>query len=561
MKDDTETGRRKWNRLQTSRRRVLTGGAGLAAGAASLLAVGCGDDDDDDDSGANGGQTPGTSPTVQQPKQGGTLRIPANADPPTLDPHLSSAAQTYNFVNFIYSRLLTFDTSEASTPYSFQLTGDLAESWEQPDPLTYTFKLRPGLKWQNAAPLNGRALTAEDVAYAFERIRTPDPKFTSAFIFGVVDKISAPDSSTVVIKLKSKFAPFLDNVAHQNALVVPKEIIQADGDARKTAVGSGPFQLKSAQTGSKYTLERNPEYHRGAAYIDGIDYLIMPDAALQLAALRSGQIDLMSIDPDLSKELERTNPDVSIKKLDGTSGVRLAIWNQAAPYNDVRVRQAIHYAIDRSAIISTARSGYARLMSIFGKNLSNWDIPEAEITKYMTADVSRAKQLMEQAGSGGGFDTTWEAAPPTHPLNVYEMIQQQLKAIKVNLKIETIEYAAWQQHANTQKFTAFISGIRGTSDPDNILYRNYHPNSPQRWVQLGAEEENLKSLIEKQREELNTEARRTLVRDAVRAVLDRTLVPGLYDPQAYYASAKRLKGWAPHGVDGNLEMAKVWLDG
>jgi ABC-type transport system substrate-binding protein len=553
------TSYKRWALNRSSRRRVLGGGAALAAGSAAFLAVGCGSDDDDDDD-ANGGQTPSASGTATQPKQGGTLRLPANADPPTLDPHLSSAAGTYNFVNFIYSRLLTFDTSEASAPYSFKLKGDLAESREQPDDLTYTFKIRQGVKWQNVAPVNGRDLVAQDIVYALERLRTPDPKFTNAFILGVVDKISAPDSSTVSITLKSKFAPFLDNLAHQNALMVPKEVIDADGDARKTAVGTGPFVLKSAQNGSKYVLERNPTYYDGASHIDGIEYLIMPDAALQLAALRSGEIDLMSIDPDLSKDLERTNKDIAIKKLDGTSGVRMVVWNQGAPFNDVRVRQALHYAVDRQAIISTARSGYARLMSIFGQNLSQWDIPESEITKYMTADLGKAKQLMEQAGHGNGFDTTWEAAPPTHPLSVYEMIQQQLKGIKVNLKIETVEYAAWQQHANTQKFTAFISPIRGFSDPDNILYRNYHPNSPQRWVQLGADEEKFKSLIDKQREELNVEARKAIVQDAVRAALDLALVPGVYDPSAYYAVSPRLKGWAPHGVDGQLEMAKVWLD-
>ena len=140
------------------------------------------------------------------------------------------------------------------------------------------------------------------------------------------------------------------------------------------------------------------------------------------------------------------------------------------------------------------------------------------------------------------------------------MIQQQLKAISVNLKIETVEYAAWQQHANTQKFTAFISPIRGFSDPDNILYRNYHPDSPQRWVQLGAEDAKLKGLIESQRQELDTTKRKALVQDAVRAALDSALVPGLYDPEVYYATSSRLRGWAPHGVDGQLEYASVWLD-
>lgn len=530
-----------------------------------MLAVGCGDDDDDDDDSGTGStpgsqNSPGASSTTAQPRQGGTLRFPANADPPTLDPHLSSAAGTYNFVNFIYSRLLTFDTTEESEPYSYKLKGDLAEDHEQPDELTYRFKLRDGLKWQNVDPVNGRALTAEDVVYAFERLRTPDPKFTNAFIFGAVDKISAPDSSTVLITLKSKFAPFLENVAHQNALIVPKEIVDRDGDVRTTAVGSGPFILRSSQTGSKYTLERNPDYYGEAPYIDAIEYLIMPDSALQLAALRSGEVDLMGIDPDLSKELERSNPDLPIKKLEGTAGVRLAIWNQSPPFNDPRIRQAVHYAIDREAIISTARSGYARLMSIFGKNLSRWDIPEEEISKYMKADIPRAKELMQQAGAGSGFETTWEAAPPTHPVNVYEMIQQQLKEIDVKLNIETVEYAAWQQHANTQTFTAFISPIRGFSDPDNILYRNYHPDSPQRWVQLGPDDDKFLKLIDAQREELDTAKRLQLVQDGVRAALDSALVPGVYDPESYYATSKRLRGWAPHGVDGNLELAHVWLD-
>ena len=159
------------------RRRTFLQGTAVAAGGISLALIGCGSKQETGttSSGAPGASNASSAPAAPAaPKAGGELAIVATADPPSLDPYLQSAAGTYEFVNPIYSRLLTFAATEEIKPFENKLVGDLAASWEAtPDGLTYVFKLRDNVKWHNIDPTNGRALTAEDVAFALNKLRTP----------------------------------------------------------------------------------------------------------------------------------------------------------------------------------------------------------------------------------------------------------------------------------------------------------------------------------------------------------------------------------------------------
>ncbi len=541
------------------RRRTFLQGSVIAAGGISLALIGCGSKEE---TGTTSGapaasNASGSAAAPAAPKVGGELAVVATSDPPSLDPYLQSAGGTYTFVGPIYSKLLDFAATDSIKPFENKMVGDLAASWEAtPDGLTYIFKLRDGVKWQNVDPVNGRALVAEDVAFALNKMRTPDPLYTSAYVLDPVSKIEAVDAKTVKFTLKTVFAPFLDSIGHQNSLILPKEIFDKYKDGRTKAAGTGPFILDSQLAGSAHILRRNPDYFGGQVLLDKVKYTVLPDSAAQVAAFRANQLDIISSNQkNQVADILKSNPKTQQFVLPGASGVRLVINNARKPYDDVRVRTAIDKAIDRSAMIKTIFDGEARLMGILGANCTPWDIPQAEIEGFWKTDVADAKKLLDAAGFQSGFATEWEnsnAAPGN--ISVLELIQAALKPLKVDLKIKSVEYADWQKHANTQDFVAFMTGVRAATDPDGIFFRNYHPRSAQRWVELKNDEyKPLVDLVDKQRTELDPKKRLEISQNLTRGLLNSHLAPGLYDPKSYVLANPRVQGYAAHGLSNNQE--------
>jgi len=535
----------------------------LAAGGVSLALVGCGDSDE-----AGSGTGAATSaPTQAQnqsdggQRQGGRVTLYQSTDAPTLDPHLTSAAVTYETAGLVYSRLLSFDASPGLEPYSNVLQGDLASEWEEaPDGLTYTFALRDGIKWQNVKPLDGRPLVAEDVVYALERMRTDDPLYTNAYLLSVVNTIEAVDDKHVRMTLAEPFAPFLDNLAHTNSMILPREIIEEYGDAREVAVGTGPFILKSHTTGTDYVFDGNPDYFGAGPFVDEMRLLVIPDAQLQLAAMRTGQIDhLISTNPSRVAELQASNPELIYHELPGRSGQRLVINANREPYTDARVRRAIDFAIDRPSLINTDVGGRGRLMFIFGGNMRPWDVPQSEIDAYWKRDVAEGKKLMAAAGFENGFETEWELNTEGDAQTRMELIQGWIRDIGVNMSIKPVTYAEHRKHADTQDYIGFTTGVRLSTDPDATLFRNYHPESSQAWVKVDAYPD-IVDLINQTRTTLDVEERREVVKTATRRLIEEALVPGLYDPFPYEVVSPRIHDYSPSGISGRLEWKHVWVD-
>ena len=400
----------------------------------------------------------------------------------------------------------------------------------------------------------------QDVAFALNKLRTPDPLFTSAYLLDPVSKIEAVDAKHVKFTLKNVFAPFLDAIGHQNALIMPKEIFDKYKDGRTKAAGTGPFMLDTQLAGSTHVLRRNPDYFGGQVYLDKVKYTVLPDAAAQAAAFRANQLDILSsTQKNQVEDIMKSNPNSQKFQLPGSSGVRLVINNARKPFDDVRVRAAISKAMDRSAIIGTFLNGDGRLMAILGANCSPWDIPQSEIDAYVKPDPAEAKKLLDAAGFANGFTTEWENsnASPTN-VTVLELIQASLKPLKVDVKIKSVEYADWQKHANTQDFVAFMTGVRAATDPDGIFFRNYHPKSAQRWVELKNDEyKPLVDLIDLQRTELDPKKRLDAAQKLSRGLMAAHLAPGLYDPKSYVLASPRVQGYTAHGLSGQSELKHI----
>ncbi|HYE92261.1 MAG TPA: ABC transporter substrate-binding protein, partial [Terriglobales bacterium] len=243
------------------------------------------------------GVTAATLPTpalAQTPKRGGTLSLRA-WDPPHFDHILAHAYKTHVVVSFTHSRLLRHKAGPNVKPGSFQLEGDLAESWKQVNDTTYEFKLRKGVRFHNKPPVNGRELTADDVRYTFERTLN-EKGSTNAAMYRSIAKIEAVDKYTVRFTLKEPFAWFLDHIANPMAGgIIAKECVDKFGDLKKweAVVGTGPWMLENYKPNQSLTLVRHPNYFMpGLPYIDKVEMTVDEDNASRTAAFLAGKYDL-----------------------------------------------------------------------------------------------------------------------------------------------------------------------------------------------------------------------------------------------------------------------------
>ena len=180
---------------------------------------------------------------AQTPKRGGTLVVGNDEDAVGLDPHLSVAFASSNYFEHVYSGLIRFNAK-------MELEGELASSWDIPDPRTYVFKLRKGIKFHN-----GREMTSEDVRYSIERIRDPKNGSVLRSVYATVERVETPDAYTVRLKLSKPDAALLGMLATRASYVVPKEEVEKHGTLQKDAVGTGPFKLAEYVTGSTYYVD------------------------------------------------------------------------------------------------------------------------------------------------------------------------------------------------------------------------------------------------------------------------------------------------------------------
>jgi peptide/nickel transport system substrate-binding protein len=287
---------------------------------------------------------------AETPKRGGTLTylIPADA-PPTFDGHRETTFATAHTGAPFYSVLIRINPDNPSSTSDFVC--DLCT--EMPKPTdggkTYTFKIRQGVKFHNGDPL-----TAEDVAKSLQMIAFPPKGVLSprSSIFEMVDKIEAPDPTTVVIRLKFATNAFLPALADPYAWIYQKKILDKDPHwYEKNIMGSGPFKFVGYETGQSITGERNPDYyHKGKPYLDKIVGIYAPKQATRIDAIRSdrGAVEFRGLPPASRDDLKKTLGDkIAVQESDWNCGSVVTINHAKKPFDDVRVRRALTLAIDR----------------------------------------------------------------------------------------------------------------------------------------------------------------------------------------------------------------------
>jgi len=364
------------------------------------------------------------------PKEGGSLVVCQPAEPPGLDPTGNTAAAIDRVVfSNIYEGLIKVNSDGAFVP-------GLAVTWlVSGDGLTYTFHLRPGVKFHN-----GQAFNAATAKWNLERAMdektvNPHPEY-----FRGIAKMETPDDTTLIITLKEVDALFIAHMAEGDAVMLP--MVGYKG-AKSNPVGTGPFRFVKWVRGDRVEMARfdgywNPEL----PYLDKVTFKFIGDASAQLAALKAGDIDVIGYiaAPESAMSLSK---DKRFKVYNGTSTgeVIMSTNNKAAPFDNKKVRQAMAYAIDRQAVVDLVMFGYG---TPIGSHWSPSTPYYVDLTQKFAYNPEKAKALLAEAGYPDGFDATIKLpAIYSYSKRAGEVIADMLSQVNIRLKIEIVEWGQW----------------------------------------------------------------------------------------------------------------------
>ena len=367
----------------------------------------------------------------------------------SLDPHKTVKAGTREVMFNVFEGLMK------PTPNG-DLTPAIAESYEvSEDRMTYTFHLREGVQFHN-----GKTVTAEDVVYSIQRCAAAtETGIVQVEAFSVIQDIKTPDDKTVAITISE---PSNEFISYMTTAILP-----ADYDKQDTApVGTGPFKFVSRTAQDSVVLEKFDGYWGTPAQLDKVTLKIIENADSLMMSLQSGAIDLCAHLTSTQVAQLGENFDVA----EGTMNLVQALYlnNAEKPFDDVRVRQALCYAVDKQEIIDLAFDGYgspigSSMYPAFGKYFDD------SLTNYYTKDVEKAKALLAEAGYPGGFDMTITVPSNYKPhMDTAEVLVQQLAQIGVNAAIEPIEWESWVSDVYVgRQFQSTVVGV----DASNMTAR------------------------------------------------------------------------------------------
>ena len=384
----------------------------------------------------------------------------------SLDPYTITAAGTREVLFNVYEGLVKADSDG-------NFNAAVAEDYTiSEDQLTYTFKLRDGVKFHN-----GETVTVDDVLYSFDTCAATSVETSLVEALSNIDSIKATDDSTVVIKLKSASAEFISYLAY--VYITPKDY----ADNKTQPIGTGPFKFQSRSVQENVILEKNADYYGTPAYLDKVTYKIYEDATAMMAALDAGSIDVCA---HLSVE-NIANLDDNYNVLEGTMNLVQALYlnNSKKPFDDERVRQALCYAVDVDSILELTEDGHGtKVGSAMYPSFTKYF--DESLSDLYGCDTEKAKSLLKEAGYGDGFTFTIKVPSNYTPhVKTAEVLVQQLAAVGVTAKIQQVDWSTWLNDVYTNRdYEATVVGFdaatltaaamlqRYTSDSDKNMF-NY----------------------------------------------------------------------------------------
>jgi len=553
---------------QRSRRALLRAWAvGAGTGLAGLLALACGGGSKSESGAQSTASAPGAAGTgaAATKKTGGTLVTSSSDSPPSLDPYVYITQFAQTVAALWYSRPYRYKHGAGIASRQYEVEPELAAS--QPELTdggqTLIVKLRKDVTFHDKALVDGRCFAAEDVAYSLERFKAVSPRSS---VFGIVDRLETPDAETAVFKLKSPSASFISALTDGFFLhVVPKELVDpAKNQATKAnPVGTGPWMFDSYEENVSVNGVANPKYFRGRPAIDKYTMLIIPEAASQVAAFRSGRIDIVS-PSDADVESVRAIKGVTVTEYPGGSGVVTLNFELPGMFNDVRLRRAVSMAIDRDAVNQSSYSGRGQPATMLPPGYAPWFLDPkgngyGESAAYLKYDPAGAKALMQAAGYSGQV-VRFNSSAVLNQERI-ELLASMLSKVGFNIKIDLKEYAAFLETTNKGKDMGGGVGYVPYAhypDPTSYLSIYWDPKSPN--LKTHYTDEQVGQMIAEQDRTLDTQARAKIIQDFQRRFADQQYTTFLVTGPSYRALAQKVRDYYFIDNVGGVEgYADAWL--
>ena len=458
-------------------------------------------------------------------------------EPPHLDPTAGAAAA---IDEVLYANV--FEGLTRIGPNG-EVLPDLAESWTiSDDGKVYTFKLHTGVKFHDGTDFN-----ADDVKFSLDRARAADSVNAQKGLFAAIDTVEVVDPATVKVTLKNPQGSFLYNMGWGDAVMVAPE---SAGTNKEKPIGTGPFKFDHWAKGSEITLVKSDAYWGEPVSLDKAVFRIIPDAAAAVPAVLSGDVQAFPFFPPDAVSQIQSDPRFKVV-IGSTEGETiLSINNKKPPFDNLKVRQAISYALDRKAIIDGASGG---LGTPIGSHMSPANKAYVDLTGEYPHDPAKAKELLKEAGFGNGIKATLKLPPPAYARDGGQIIASELRDVGIDLEIIPVEWAQWLDQVFTKKdYDLTIVSHTEPNDIDIYSRPDYYFNYQNPEFNKVIEELNLTS-DEAKRNELLGKAQKILADDAVVGFLFELPKVGVWD-------AKLTGLWQNAPIQAN-DLTKVkWSD-
>jgi peptide/nickel transport system substrate-binding protein len=488
----------------------------------------------------------GRGAPAQTPRPGGAFVSARTTEATGLDPQLVPAFSRSARSPMMYNQLVRYEPDMTPVP-------ELAESWTvSPDGLTWTFKLRQNVKFHD-----GQELTSADVKFTFDRLFEKSPG-KSDFI--AVDKVEPAGKHAVKFITKEPFAGLLAALGGFWGFIINEAGVKKHGDLNKAAVGTGPFMLEDWKVEQQMTLRKHPHYFKkGRPYVDQVLLRVIPDEANIVAALRTGQIHHAFIEDNKNFNLLKDEKGLTGYRASRLGYDFLNINASRGPLRDVRVRQAISWAVDRAQVMRVAASGFGRLTPPATAPMKQWQLPEERWMRYYKPDLDRARKLLADAGHGGGF-TVKLSVIPTFPTMVSgaPVVAAQLKRIGINVEIENVEYAVWIKRWLAKDFDMTMNTTPGYADPDTAFFRALHSTKGQNWNSWSVPD--LDALLEEGRRTMDPGKRKEIYDRVQIMILENVPHLWLFSADTIDFTQASVRGFRQHPTTLLYGFEGVWLD-
>ena len=442
--------------------------------------------------------------------------VAVDADVDTLHPTDFSTTVELGVLNQIYDTLLYYSPDGTKDPEP-----RIAESYEiSDDGLDYTFHLRDDVTFHDGTPV-----TADDVVFSIELYKASEYQGSQ---ISMLSSVEATDEHTVVCHLDAPYSPFLQGIC--SPMIASKAYYESsEDDFVNNPIGSGPYKFVSRAKGSNIKLEANEDYYRGAPEIKEVTFEVIPDSSTKAIALQTGEVNFAEIDSATKPQLE-ANPAITIAEVPTSSFSYIAMNTEKEPFNDVKVRQAINYAIDRDNLVAVCYDGEAEVNSnICAKERFGYSDDQFQYTY----DPEKAKELLAEAGIETPYDLG-EILVAEKYSNLATVIQNDLKAVGLDVTISVKEFNSYISDLQNGSYgiTALNMTLEGDTQTLEMAFTSDYIGIANN---ARYSDEEMDKLFEQARTETDNDKRAEIFNEIFTKAQDEAIYAVMCNPMTLYA--------------------------